>query len=412
VLFRKQVLDEQARTGLGDVIINQPRIFAVMTFATIVTTLLMVAVVIFGTYSRKETVSGYLAPTDGIATVYASRGGVVSRVGVSEGDLVRAGDPLISLTMDGAGSASPQSIAAQIVQTDDLIREARLQHAAQETLLDGEREHWEHTLEDIAEELQHREARESLLEEQVTIAFAQLTRWEEMAQRGLAPQAAVDVRRQNWISAQANLEELRRIILTSRSRLLDAGHSLELLPTRRELELSRTRSAITSLEQSKRDLERAAGYTLSAPIDGRIASLQANVGLTARGDQPLVAIVPDGTMLRAHILVPTRSAGFIDLGQEVRIRIDAFPYQRFGAINGYVESLSTVSLTPSEVVALIQVQEAVYRLTVDLPVQSMSAYGVEQPLQPGMTLSADIIVDERPFWRWFVDPVLSARKNS
>lgn len=73
-------------------------------------------------------------------------------------------------------------------------------------------------------------------------------------------------------------------------------------------------------------------------------------------------------------------------------------------------SLSNAVLTPAEIAAPIQVQQAVYRLTVDLSAQSMRAYGVEEALQPGMTLSADVIVDNRPLWRWFIDPILAIRQ--
>ena len=71
--------------------------------------------------------------------------------------------------------------------------------------------------------------------------------------------------------------------------------------------------------------------------------------------------------------------------------------------------VSTSALSPLEVAGPIPVAQPVYRLRVELRQQSLSAYGEERPLQAGMTVMADVIVDRRPLWRWFIDPVMAVR---
>lgn len=412
MLFRQQALDEQSRVRMGDVLINQPRIFPVMTAATLVIVFLLGLAITFGTYSRKETVRGYLAPASGIAAINASRGGVITEVLIEEGDLVRAGTPLIRLSFDSSDVLEAGSVAVQLVLIDERIHEAETQLEAQARLFEGEDEHWRHTIHTGLLELTSLREREALAVQQMEISQTQLDRWEEMVSGGIAPRTLLDARRLEWISSAASLNDLRRLILQRADAQLDARHSLDLLPSRATMELSRTRSQLASLRQSRSDLERSAGYAILAPIDGRVTSIQASIGMTARPNHPLAAIVPAGVDLRAFLLVPTRSAGFLRSGQSVKLRIDAFPYQRFGSIEGDVTDLSSSPLTPEEVLAPIPVVEAVYRMSVDLPDQAIDTYGTRQPLIAGMTLSADVIVDNRPLWRWIVDPVLASTRSA
>ena len=93
----------------------------------------------------------------------------------------------------------------------------------------------------------------------------------------------------------------------------------------------------------------------------------------------------------------------------MRLRVDAFPHQRFGTLPGVVREKSASALSPLEVSGPVRLEEPVYRLTVDLPEQTVEAYGAAHGLAAGMTLSADVITDKRPLWRWFLDPVLAVR---
>lgn len=409
MLFRQEVIEGQSQSGMGDVIISQPRIFAVMTTAFVVIAFVFAGIAAYGTYSRKETVPGYLAPQNGVAPIFAQRGGIVTEIFVAEGDRVVAGDPIVRLSLDSANAEDDASLAAQIARVDARIREARLQLEARSQLFGGEEAELALRIEGLEADLDQLSRSADLARESAALAERQWERWQSLSERGLAPNAEVERVRNSLINAQGVLQDIARQRLERERQLSEVRHQVTQLPTRRDLELSRARDSVTALEQARRDLERAAGYTIPAPIAGRVTSVQASIGLAVRPELPLAALVPEGEVLRAHLLVPTSAAGFVEPGQAVRLRIDAFNYQRFGTVEGHVADLSTSALSPSELAAPISVQAPVYRLSVDLARQSVSAYGSSQPLQPGMTLSADVIVDERPLWRWVMDPVLAVR---
>ena len=96
-------------------------------------------------------------------------------------------------------------------------------------------------------------------------------------------------------------------------------------------------------------------------------------------------------------------------GQPVRLLFDAFPHTRFGPGHGHVAQVSSAVLRPEEVTAAVKVTEPVYKILVTLDATAMQAYGKAIPLQSGMALTADILLEDRTFLDLLMDPLLAAR---
>ena len=101
------------------------------------------------------------------------------------------------------------------------------------------------------------------------------------------------------------------------------------------------------------------------------------------------------------------------------IRYDAYPHQKFGQYDAKVRSVSRATVGPGELAEAAGATgpladlgasgQPVYRITVDLDAQSATAYGRDAPLQPGMTLQADIQIETRRLWQWILEPLHSLR---
>ena len=75
-------------------------------------------------------------------------------------------------------------------------------------------------------------------------------------------------------------------------------------------------------------------------------------------------------------------------------------------------SVTRTIIAPNELDAPFQVRDPVYRVRVHVADQSVQAFGERVPLQPGMTLSANIILDRRPFLDWLLQPLRAVRARS
>jgi membrane fusion protein len=98
----------------------------------------------------------------------------------------------------------------------------------------------------------------------------------------------------------------------------------------------------------------------------------------------------------------------------VLLRYHAYPYQKFGHHEGVVTNVSRAAVSPGELpsqlaglTSLYGANEPVYRLTAGLASQTITAYGQPMPLQPGMQLEADVIIEKRRLIEWVLDPLFT-----
>ena len=165
--------------------------------------------------------------------------------------------------------------------------------------------------------------------------------------------------------------------------------------------------------------------TLTAPVSGIIqASTVTTIGQVVAAGQELMHIVPEGATLEIEAYVLNRDAGFVALGQEAIIKIDAFPFTRYGTISGKVvrvaedaipgaeakQNQQKPSQSPSGDLALTseaqQTQDLVYPVTVMPSATNMIVEGKSMPLVSGMTVTVEIKTERRRVINYVLSPLI------
>jgi membrane fusion protein len=108
--------------------------------------------------------------------------------------------------------------------------------------------------------------------------------------------------------------------------------------------------------------------------------------------------------------------GFVRVGQAVKLRVQAYPHQKFGWLPGQV---SGVAQAPAQTTELAQVAglgrgaaaEPLYRITVALSQTPLAGAGAERPLRAGMQLEADVVLEQRRLVEWLFEPLLAWAKR-
>ena len=144
---------------------------------------------------------------------------------------------------------------------------------------------------------------------------------------------------------------------------------------------------------------------LRAPVAGTVTMIAAQVGASVSPNRPLLALLPEGATLEAQLLVPSRDAGLLRPAQAVVLRLDAFPYQRFGVQRGRVRTVAGSIQLPGEVEGPVALDAPAYTVVVALESVSVRAYGRDWPLRPGLLLEADVILERVPLYRRLLDPL-------
>jgi len=408
-LFRANAVKQQSARLDGDVIIAQP------LSSTVLTTILLcvvVAIVVFlsvTSFNRKETVTGYLKPDMGLAKVMSSRAGVIQQVFVEDGQQVKAGDRLALVTIPehlSAGDSLTGTLFQGLVQQTELVtlRKQQLvsQFAQQETEYHSRLTLSENLLKDI-------HAQQQLLQQRLLLNQQRQQDFQGLHKRGAISTTELQQQQELVLNIRQQLAELNANEQNQKAQLAQLSGLLKRLPSEREQQLALLDSDISRLQQQQTELNARGEMLITAPISGRVTNLVAEIGNNVRVGLPLLTIMPDNAQLQAILLVPTRAYGFVMPGQRTRLRFDAFPYQRFGLYEGEVIKTAQAIVLPNEVDMPVAVQEPVYRVQVALDSQLIRAYGNTVPLQSGMLLSADIVLEQRSLLAWLFEPILSLK---
>ena len=360
-------------------------------------------------YGRKEAVAGYLTPVTGVAKVLPSTAGVVAELYVAEGDTVVAGRRLLLVKSERHG-AQGQGVDAAIIDRLQAKRDAvadRIQieqHSA-----DEQRQSLTDALAGLEAEVATMAEAMRTQRERLKVAHDQVEAVRPTVAQGYTSTTELRRRQDIELSLQQAATEMYRQISVKAVEVREKRHALMQLQAKTADNLAVLHAAIAEAEAGVAEARGKQGYIVSAPVSGRISSLQAWIGMSTETGMPFMSIVPANTPLEASLLVPAKAIGFVAKGQTVRVAFDAFPFQRFGFYSGTIVSVSNTLLKPSEAAGPVVSKEPSYRVTVRLDRQTVTAYGSEISLRPDMPLKANIVFDRRSLLEWLFDPLLSAR---
>ncbi|MNF65618.1 Colicin V secretion protein CvaA [compost metagenome] len=413
-LYRSEVTSTSRQQGMGRVLIHQPwgyRLAAALAGSLI---LLILAFGYFGTYTRKATVNGLLMPDNGLFRLTASSTGLLTDVKVAEGQSVKAGDVLFSISGERLSTTggTQRLISEQLNQRLLLLERNRV---LADDRLAGQLRMADSRLTVIAEELRQFQEEVRLLERRTTLAQAHLERQQELLKAGFisiaqlqqaeAEQLTIKGQHQSIQRARNSLNRERTELMLQRQDMLQ----------RHQAEISEVDRGITHVKQEQAESEIRSEQVTVAPFDGFVTGLSVQPGQHVAVGSLVASLIPENAALFAHLYVESRRAGFIEVGQPVLMRYAAYPYQKFGMGRGKVIGLTkspyAASELPLHVIGAIGVTavstDLYYRVMVAIDSQYMDAYGQLQPLQVGMLLEADVMQDTRRIYEWVLEPIYS-----
>jgi membrane fusion protein len=411
-LFRAEVLAEGQAQWLGTVLL-EPRLahwmFALFAMAA---TAAVLSLLFFGSYTRKARINGWLVPEQGVVRSFSPQAGVIKEVFVREGVTVQKGSPVLVVStemLSSAAGATRQEIVRQLKRRrDSMLQEKGIQRRVFEDQLDGARK----KLDILNAEQKHLEIEISLQKIKIEMADKTAARLRELRKRDIVTAPRMEDAEKDRLEEAAKLQALERSLATLERDQAEARATTRAVPLRRQTQENEIERNVAALEQDLAEAESRREIVITAPQDGTITGLQAEIGGNASTAVPLFAIVPSRSRLQAQLFSPSRGIGFLRTGQRVLLRYQAFPYQKFGFYDGVVASISRSALSPAELnqsltglTALFGANEPVYRITVDLDRQSVVAYGQAVPLQPGMQLEADVLIESRRLIEWVLEPL-------
>jgi HlyD family secretion protein/hemolysin D len=186
-------------------------------------------------------------------------------------------------------------------------------------------------------------------------------------------------------------------------------------------DLAKARERIRAANEAlAKAVRRAELQTLRAPIDGTVQQIHiASVGAVVTPAQQLLSVVPDDSQIEIEAVLENRDVGFVDVGQPVELKIDAFPFTRYGLLRGKVISIdrdaeaapvnqSNVAGAERQADEIDRVQASErLRYTVHIAIVSgdFNVDGRTAPLLPGMSAKAEILTGKRRIIDFLLAPL-------
>jgi HlyD family secretion protein len=176
-----------------------------------------------------------------------------------------------------------------------------------------------------------------------------------------------------------------------------------------------TRAKQNSAAEELKKAERRRQLTvMSAPVDAVVLEIaNRTVGSVVREAETLFVLVPRDAPLQAEVNVEGRDIGQVSIGQPVRIKFDAFPFQKYGTGSGTVSVVSKDSFaSETKGDGSRRAIPAYYRVLLDITNARLRAQPAQFQMIPGMELTAEMKVGKRRVISYFLYPLLRGLDES
>ncbi|MGF1567040.1 MAG: HlyD family type I secretion periplasmic adaptor subunit [Nodosilinea sp.] len=358
-------------------------------------------------------------PSVRVQPVKALAGGLLQEIAVTEGQTVAAGDPLILLDPT-LSEAEFQRLKQQVALTEASL--ARLEaertgntqsgNPLQDQLLTSRQQEFAARREMVQAEANRqrgavRAAQAELEGLRATLGVA--TTKADGLSRLLVVGA---VPRFDYLDAQNEVVSLQNQIVAQEQTIYQAQQAYTAAQAEADrLVADRTNEILTQIEQQRKELESLRGQlaqaqeqrdreTLTASVDGTVYNVKiAEAGATVQSGDELLSILPAGAPLVLEAKVLNRDVGFIEPGMAVKVKLETFPYQEFGLVQGTVESISPNAVQEQDMGLVFPT-----RIVIDSTFVTIQ--GQEIAITPGMTATAEMVTRQKTILQFLLDPVI------
>jgi HlyD family secretion protein len=170
-------------------------------------------------------------------------------------------------------------------------------------------------------------------------------------------------------------------------------------------------AARASRAEAEEDLKKAelrrSMVSLTAPVDAVVLEIAPrSVGSVMRQAEPLFSLVPLDAPLEAEVAINARDIGEVRVGQDVRIKLTAFPFQRYGTLAGTVRTISRDAFSDKDGAPGLPDGGLYYRARIALSETGLHGVPGDFALLPGMAVQAEVNVGSRRVIAYFLDPIL------
>jgi HlyD family secretion protein len=348
----------------------------------------------FGRVDQTVLASGTLQPVSGKITVSSPAGGIVRKLFVSDGDLVTQGEPLMVVESEGT--------KARLESTEKQLILYRYENKLFNLLLDQQGLfnlnelpepppliRSEDRTRSVQLTVQETSARVGLLRTRLESQQKTLALKQELVNSLRPVYESGGIAKYNYLTSVDELQRLESQIAETRQQLTATTGQAARQVSANSRQILSLEAQLIALQEQQRNL------TLKAQQPGEVFNLSVGPGSVIGSGAEVMRIVPDGGGLKAKVFLPNSELGFIKDGMPVKLAVSSFPPGEYGYLKGRVKSIGADALETTDQQSADRQRANTFPMTIELT-NNADKSAILERLAPGMQVSANIIVRQRP----------------
>jgi len=399
--------------------------------------------IVWASFGKTDVVAvaqGKIIPSGRVKTIQPLERGVVSKIRITEGQLVEKGQLLIELDTTSSQADMdridteldavrlekaritallswrpgrqeiPHIGPLQGIDENDIQQEQQYLFQDAYTLL-SKLKTYDNEIHRLKAQMQAAKHTVDKLRITLPIITKQANARKSLYDQGVAPESEwlqVETQRieidQDLKTEQQELEEAQAAILVSTEQRVQTLSEYKRSMMER---LTRVTTEIDTLEQEQKKAKQVDTLQrITAPVSGRVQQLNIHtIGGVVTAAQPLMILVPDDYKLEIEANVLNKDIGFVHEGQKVEIKLEAFPFTEYGIIDGELRHVSVDAVQTEQ-------GDLYYLARVHMDQSHIVVNGKEVNLSPGMRATVEVKIRKRRLIEFFLSPLLKYTSES
>lgn len=420
IVFRKAALDNRKMKWRGKALLLPGIPLWLIISGSFLFLTAFLVFILTGSYTRRVGVTGEITTNPRAVTVSSGVQGFITRQYVNEGQIIRKGDPVYSIDTSRAtaGGVVSDNQRREIEQQLQYIRDMtlRLRDNKATTLASLEKQ------KSLYAQAQLRSA--GIIEraqEGIRIMKRNMDNYHHYRERGLINkdqwlnQTALYYSQQNSLLGLSGQNEQNILqIISLESQILTQAAEFDNRIYQLELQQSELMKELVTNEAGS-------GIIVRALTDGRVDSLGVTVGQMVNPGDTLLQILPENIRQYWLVLwVPDDALPYLNVGDAVNIRYEAFPAEKFGQFAATIQVISKTPASPQEMMTyagapkISQMPQSIpfYKVIVRPEKQLIAYDGRELSLQNGMKADTTLFLEKRKIYQWMVSPFYDMKQSA
>lgn len=216
-----------------------------------------------------------------------------------------------------------------------------------------------------------------------------------------------------YLENEKQTKSLKRQLIDNTIKLNEQDEFLNRMYNEYKIEENKINQDIFEIEKNMAINKNDEQNIYFAKENGVVSSLLFEKGQSIKTGDTVIAEIPENSKFVVQLFVPSSSIGFIKPGNNVILRYQAYPYQKFGVQHGKVKEISKSIISAKQITDITgnPSNDPYYKIIIEPEKQYILTYGEQKSLISGMIVDADIMLEKRNLFEWIFEPMFGLKNK-